>query len=212
MLILRQDNKFIMPLSIEKKILTKIKKARRGTLFFIRDFIQFGNAKAVSKALQRLVEKQEIHRVARGIYARLRPSDFGGYVYPGPDDIAKAIARRDRAKIIPTGSMALHRLGMSTQIPLKVVYFTDGSPRKITVGNQTILFKKTAPKTLAIRGELSQLAIQALRELGEKSVTKGEEEKIIEWLKKEKRTHLEHDMKLAPAWIQEIMRKALDYE
>ncbi len=201
-----------MPLSIEKKILTKIKKARRDTLFFIRDFIQFGNAKAVSKALQRLVEKQEIHRVARGIYARLRPSDFGGYVYPGPDDIAKAIARRDRAKIIPTGSMALHRLGMSTQIPLKVVYFTDGSPRKITVGNQTILFKKTAPKTLAIRGELSQLAIQALRELGEKSVTKGEEEKIIEWLKKEKRTHLEHDMKLAPAWIQEIMRKALDYE
>jgi len=56
---------------------------------------------------------------------------LAGFVYPGANDIAKAIARKDRAKIIPTGSMAMHLLGLSTQVPLKVVYFTDGSPRKI---------------------------------------------------------------------------------
>ncbi len=189
-----------------------MKKARRGTPFFIRDFIQFGTTKTVGKALQRLVEKQKIHRISRGIYARLRPNDFGGYVIPGADDIAKAIARKDRARIIPTGAMALHLLGMSTQIPLKAVYFTDGSPRKINIGKQTILFKKTTPKTLALRGEISQLAIQALREIGRERCTKSDEAKIIDWLKKEKRTHLEHDIRLAPAWIQEIMRQALNDE
>lgn len=212
MLYLRQEYNHNMPLSTEIKILTKIKKAKRGTLFFTSDFTQLVNAKAVSKALQRLVSKREIHRVARGIYARLRKSDFGGFVYPGADDIAKAIARKDRAKIIPTGSMAMHLLGLSTQVPLKVVYFTDGSPRKINLGNQTILFKKTTPKTLAIRGELSQLAIQALREIGKDYTTDKEKERIIELLKMEKKTHLVHDTRLAPVWIQEIMRRALDEE
>ena len=43
--------------SIEDKVITKIKKAKGGALFFVEDFLKLGTAKAVSKALERLVEK-----------------------------------------------------------------------------------------------------------------------------------------------------------
>lgn len=46
-----------MNLTIEYKILSNIKKAGRGSLFFTNDFIAYGNSKAVSKALERLVDK-----------------------------------------------------------------------------------------------------------------------------------------------------------
>lgn len=42
------------------QIFTKIKKAKRGSLFFTNDFLSFGNAKAVSKALERLVKRGKL--------------------------------------------------------------------------------------------------------------------------------------------------------
>jgi len=44
--------------NIDDEILIKIKKARRGSLFFTEDFLSFGAAKAVAKALERLVDKE----------------------------------------------------------------------------------------------------------------------------------------------------------
>ncbi len=88
----------------------------------------------------------EIHRVAQGIYARLAEDSILGPLKPSTEEIAEAISRRDKARIIPTGSLALNALGLSTQIPINVVYYTDGSARKIEIGNRTVKFKKTAPK------------------------------------------------------------------
>ena len=121
--------------SIDYRVLVKIKKAKKGSLFFIEDFLRFGSAKSVAKALERLVAKEEIHRVARGIYARLRVHKEIGPLSPTIQDIAIAIAKRDRAKIIATGPMALNLLGLSTQVPLNAVYLTDGSARKIKIRN-----------------------------------------------------------------------------
>lgn len=198
-----------MYLDIENKIITKIKKAGRGSLFFIDDFIGYGSSKAVSKALERLVAKGEISRVARGIYTRPKISSLVGEVMPDTESIAKAIAKRDKARIIPTGSYALNALGLSTQVPLKAVYLTDGAARKVTIGNRTILFKKTAPKNLATIGKISGLVIQALKEIGNGKVKEWEENKIIAALKKEEKHRLQHDIRLAPEWIRKIMKKAL---
>ena len=133
--------------SIDDHILIKFKKAGRGKLFFTEDFLSFGTAKAVSKALERLVKTDEVSRVARGIYARLEIDPILGSVKPGTEAIAEAIRRRDKARIIPTGVTALNALGLSTQVPMNVVYLTDGAARKITIGKRKIIFKKTAPKT-----------------------------------------------------------------
>jgi len=192
--------------TIEEKVLTKIKKAKRGTLFFAENFVNAGSAKTVNKTLERLAKCGEIDRVATGIYVRPEISEIIGKVYPGIEDIAKAIARRDRAKIVPTGDYALNRLGLSTQVPMNIVYLTDGAARSVKVKKFTINFKKTTPKNVKAVGEISRLAIQALRTIGHDFVKDDDIKVIKEALKKEKPTRLEHDIRLAPAWIREIMK------
>ena len=206
---MRQEILNIMTKSIDTLIINKIKKARGGALFFIEDFLSFGNSKAISKALQRLVENEELSRVARGMYARLQQDPLLGTIYPSTEDIAKAIARRDKATIVPTGSLALNALGLSTQVPLNVVYLTDGSARKIDLGKRKIIFKKTSPKNLAAIGPISKLAIQALKEIGKDNLKESEKQIIIEHLKKEDPYKLEHDIRMAPEWIRVIMRQAI---
>lgn len=195
--------------SIESRLLQKIKKARRGSLFFTEDFLGFGNAKAVSKSLERLAKTSQLTRVARGIYARLQQDPILGDIKPDTESIAKAIAKRDKARIVPTGSLALNMLGISTQVPMNVVYLTDGAPRKITLGKRKILFKKSSPKNFSAIGKISSLCIQALKEIGKDQITEQEKSILINHLKKEEEHRLLHDIRLAPEWIRIIMREAL---
>ena len=195
-----------MILNTDIQILNKIKKAKRGTLFFISDFIVFGNQDTIRQALQRLVKSGEIDRITAGIFVRPQKDAIIGKVMPDIEEIAKAIARRDRARIIPTGDYALNRLGLSTQVPMNIIYLTDGTARKIKIGNYTIVFKKVAPKNVAAIGEISRLAIQALKTIGKENVTDEEVKRIQTVLQNEKPTHLASDIRLAPAWIQKIMK------
>jgi hypothetical protein len=89
---------------------------------------------------------------------------------------------------------------------MNVVYLTDGAARKIKIGKRTITFIKTTPKNLTAVGEISSLVIQALRTIGKDNATEAEIKKIQQLLKKEKPTRLQHDIRLAPAWIREIMK------
>ncbi|MCI0922655.1 DUF6088 family protein [Sphingobacterium rhinopitheci] len=73
-----------------------------------------------------------------------------GVIYPTTEELAKQIAQRDKARIAPTGIMALFLLGLTNQRPLKAVYLTDGSQREIKIGKRSIKFKKTVPRSFAI--------------------------------------------------------------
>ena len=90
-----------------------------------------------------------------------------------------------------------------------MVYLTDGSARKIVVGQRKILFKKTSPKNLACTGRISGLVIQAMKEIGKGKLTEREINIILQHLAKEDSKRLEHDIQLAPEWVRIIMRKAL---
>jgi len=135
--------------TIEIQVLKKIKKAKRGSLFFIDGFASIGNNKAVNKALERLVNSGELYRVATGIYVRPVEDKTIGIVLPDIEAIALAIAKRDKARILPTGSYAMYKLGLTQQVPLNVVYYTDASSRKVKIGKRTITFKKTTAKNLS---------------------------------------------------------------
>ena len=195
-----------MLISADDQILIKINKARRGTLFFIDDFASIGNKKTVGKALERLVNSGELHRVATGIYVRPEKDRVLGIVLPGIEEIAEAIRKRDKARIVPTGSYALYKLGLTTQVPMNVVYYTDSTARKIKVGKQTITFKRASARNLSAIGEISRLAIQALKTIGKDKVTEEELGKIRELLKQEKPFHLQHDLKIAPEWIRKLLK------
>ncbi len=199
-----------MTQSVEKQIEKSIKSKQKGVLIIPDDYMDYGSSDAVRKALDRLENKQIIVRVAQGIYVRPKISKLIGPLVPTAEEVAEAIAKRDRIRTIPTGSYALNALGLSTQVPMNIVLLTDGSPREIKVGKRKIKFKKTTPKNLLAKGKISRLVIQALKEIGNGKVTTEEEIKIIGLLKKEDTKDLLHDIALAPVWIQKIMRKAIE--
>ena len=196
--------------SIEKQIEKSVKGKPKGSLVLPSDYLRYGTSEAIRKALDRLQDKNVLVRVAQGIYVRPKMSKLIGPLTPSAEEIAEAIARRDRIRTVPTGSYALNALGLSTQVPMKIVLLTDGSPREIKVGKRTIKFKKTTPKNLLAKGKISRLVIQALKEIGNGKITEQEQQKIIGLLKEEDKRDLVHDMALAPVWIQKIMKKALD--
>ena len=153
--------------SIENKIFNKSKKCGRGSVFFVNDFVSYGNRNSVNKALERLTEKGLLLRVARGIYCY--PSIekvYGlGSVPPSLDEIARAIAKRDGAKIAPTGLYAQYQLGLSQQIPMNIVYLTNGVSRTINLADgRNIKFKHVSPRYFAIRSKLALLLTTALND------------------------------------------------
>jgi predicted transcriptional regulator of viral defense system len=197
-------------LSIEENILNKIKKDKKATIFFAENFIDLGKPDAIRKALERLVKNEYLDRIAVGIYALPSYNEIIGKVSPSVEDVVKAIAKRDKARILPTGEYALNRLGLSTQMPMNIVYLTDGAARKIRIYNNNIKFKKASPKNLSAIGDISGLAIQALRAIGKNNITDIEVKKIKTLLKIEKKEKLIHDIQMAPSWIREIMKAVLN--
>jgi len=190
-----------MTQSVDNKVLDYLKANQKGKIYFSNDFATLGNSDSIRKSLSNLVKRDILIRLTQGIYLYPKIDKELGVLYPSVDDVCRAIAKRDKARIEPTGIFALHSLGLSTQIPVNVVYLTDGIPRKIKYGNRTIKFKKTAPKNLAMKGKVSSLAISALKQLGKENVTQEIEIQLKKALKKESIENLVDDALLAPAWI-----------
>ena len=196
--------------ALEYHILSKIRDYNRGKIFFPEHFRKFGKESAVYQALSRLENEGHLVRLGHGIYLYPKKDPQLGVIHPSIDEIARAIAKRDRARIIPTGTLALSKLGLSTQIPMNAVYLTDGSPRSIQIGNRKIKFKRTVPINVAVKGEISGLVIQALREIGKDKTTEEQLETIRNLLKKEKPEYVAYDARMAPAWIRDIMLNAME--
>ena len=199
--------------SIHNQIENEIKKKRRGKIFFANDFKKIGSNEAVRLTLFRLCKQGFILRLSNGIFLYPKISKRIGTVYPSIEDIAKAIAKKEKARLIPTGLYALNKLGLSTQVPMRVVFLTDGAPRVIKVGKKaTIRFKKTVAKHLAFKGKITALVIFALKEIGKDKVTDSQCKLIKEALTFEKEENIIYDASLAPEWISKIIQKIITNE
>ncbi len=197
-------------MTVSNKIENTITKSEKGKLIFVSDFSQYGNYDTVRKTLQRLVTKGIIIRISKGIYYYPKTDELLGVLYPTAEEIGKAIAKRDKARIIPTGAYAQHLLGLSTQIPMNIVYLTDGSARKVKIGNQTITFKKTSPKNLSFDSKLSSLIIQALKSKKENNITQTEKQRLAEIIKQSNEEEkIKNDIQNAPVWIRKIVLQIL---
>ncbi len=193
--------------SVNLQIENKIIKSYRGEIFFVSDFIKYGSESNVRKILSRLEKESIIERIAFGIYVKPKKDDVLGVIYPNLDEIAYKIAKRDKSRIIPTGVYALFLLGLTTQIPLNTLYLTDGSQRVIKIGNRAIKFKRTVPKTFAIKDNLLQLIVQSFKEIGYKKITDEFLFNIQKSVIKISDKVIETELKYAPVWIQNEIKK-----
>ena len=187
--------------SIHSQLEDKILSLKKGAIVFVSDFAGFGTAENVKKVLLRLEKKQLLVRLAHGIYLYPKIDKELGILYPSTESIAEAIAKRDKIRIIPTSIYALQQLGISTQIPMNVIYLTDGAPRKIKVGKRIITFKKTAPKNLAIKNKVLSNIVQGLKELGKENITDEIRQKINQALQKVPVEILKEEILNAPVWV-----------
>ena len=186
-------------------ILDSLRNTKEGQLLFPGDFLNTGTPEAVNMAFFRLASEKKLIRLGKGIYLHPKMDPVLGLLYPSLEEIAHKIAAKEKVLIRPTGAYALNRLGFSTQVPTKVVFLTNGSPRKIKIGKGTITFKRTTPKKMASKGELTFLAIQALNELGENNIGSKEIDRLVDILKKEEVSTIREDAKYAPNWIARIL-------
>ena len=199
--------------NISNHVKSVIKKKRRGSIFFTDEFRQSGGSDAIRQSLSRLCREGFIIRLSSGIYLYPKHDKYIGTVYPSIETIAKAIAKQEKARIIPTGVYALNALGLSTQVPMRVVFLTDGTPRMINIeGKASIRFQKTIPKYLSFKGKITTLVIFALKEIGKEMVTDFYLQKIGEALRLETRENVIHDAKLAPEWISDIILEFVENE
>ena len=192
-------------------IRSTIESSGRGNIFFPDDFSARESSDTIRSALVRLCDDKIIIRLAQGIYCYpIIDEKWGmGIMYPSIDDIAQAIAKKDKCRIAPTGSAALNALGMSSQMPANVVYYTDGSPRNISIGNgRGLLFKRsTDMKRFSYKNENMQLIVAALREIGNGKVTEEDKNLIGDRLRKVNDEEYYHDLILAPAWVQKLLKE-----
>jgi hypothetical protein len=169
--------------------------------------LDLGSYGAVTLALKKLCDNSRIRRLARGLYDYPRLHPKLGELAATPEQIAQALADKDSSKIQPSGAYAANLLGLSEQVPAKVVFLTDATERRIKIGRQEIVLKRTTPKNMATAGRLSGLLIQALRELGEDHVTPERRAHLKRTLPTKQRQELIKDIRLAPAWMHPIFRE-----
>jgi hypothetical protein len=186
---------------VHNKVLDRIYGKGRGWVFTPKRFLDLGSRPAVDKALNRLADAGTIRRLARGLYDYPQSHPKLGLLSAAPDAIAKAISEKDESRLQPSGPYAVNRLGLSQQVPAKIVYLTDGTDKSVVVGNQTIQLRRTTPKNMATAGSTSGLVIQAFRYLGKDGVTSSHIATLRRTLSADDRKQLIKDRIYAPAWM-----------
>lgn len=201
-----------MAKSVEKSILSRIYGHKRGWVFTPAHFLDLGSYTAVALALKNLCDKGQIRRLARGLYDYPRKHPRLGELAATPEGIAQALADKDGSRIQPSGAYAANVLGISEQVPARVVFLTDATDRRIKVGRQEIVLKQTTPKNMGTAGRVSGLVIQALRYLGKEHVNETVIARLAQRLGPRERRQLMKDIRFAPAWIGTIFRRLAQEE
>lgn len=194
--------------SIDNKILSRIYGRGRGWAFFAKDFSSdFGSAN-IDKALSALTKQGKIRRICRGMYDYPKYSEFlGQTLSPDFDQVAQAFARKFNWRIQPTGDAALNLLGLSTQVPGKYVYLSDGPNRTYGIGSYKLEFKKTALKEVGFKHRESGIIVQALKSLGNERVTPEILKKIRNELAMEMCPKILKDTKMVTGWVYDCIKE-----
>ena len=198
--------------SIDKEVISRIYGHKRGWVFTPTHFQDLGSRSAIGLALMRHVQAGTIRRLASGLYDYPAQHPALGVLNPSADVIAKALAGRDATRLQPTGAYAANLLGLSDQVPMKVVFLTDGPTRTVRVGKQQIVLKRTTPKNMATAGRISGLVIQSLRHLGRRYVDDSVISKLRQRLSTDDKQLLLKDLAYTPAWVADVMRRVTKVE
>lgn len=192
-----------------KTLKSRIKALPDDSVLFRSDYPEY-HSEFVGSTLAELSESGVLFKMAQGIYVKPRKSRFG-LVLPSIEKIVQAIAMRDNAEVLPTGTTALNALGLSTQVPMNYSYLTSGSERTIKLANRQVVLKRGVPKNFCYKTRLIALLTQALRALKQENVGDSELQIIRELIAKETdKESLAKDVDAMPGWMKRIIKPMLN--
>lgn len=195
----------------EKKIVSRIYGHGRGWAFSQKDFADLAGRSTTDWALSRLAGAGTIRRVLRGVYDYPRFSGLLQVVLsPNPEKVAEALARKFGWQIQPSGATALQMMGLSTQVPGRVVYLSDGPSRTYRIGNTELVFERTTLKEAKFRHRESGLLVQALKSLGQERIDAPVIEKLRAWLPEGMRSAVRLETRRATSWVYEAIMKVTE--
>lgn len=198
--------------ALHTRVYTRIKENNLKA-FTTADFMDLGNYKGVSKALEILVHQNKIRRVMRGMYDCPAYSEFFN-MYAGPDieAIAKALARQYNWDICPSGNYALNLMGLDTQVPARYVFLSSGPYKSYTIGKLTFIFKHTTSKQVGNHPYKILLAIQAIKALGKENITERDLKKINKCLDEEDKNYIIKNNLAITSWIYDVLKEMVRRE
>ncbi len=193
--------------SIDNRVISRIYGNGRGIAFTPAHFQDLGSPTAVRLALMRHSRAGIIRQLTRGLYDYPKKDPQIGVLSPSIDAVSEALTFRHDIRLQPTGGYAANLLGLSDQVPMRVVFLTDGPNRRIQLGKLQIIFKRTSPRNMAAAGRISGLVIQALRHIGQRNVDNRVISKLRQTLSAKDKKRLLLDLRHAPAWVAGAMRQ-----
>lgn len=195
-------------LGLRASIERRIEQEGRGWAFSRKDLREIAPSGPVGVILARLVKSGMIRRIGRGLYEYPRKSLLLKETLPPDiDRAAQAIARRHRWIIAPDGAMAANLLGLSQQVPAKIVYISDGPSRKLLVSGQMVIFRHASPKDIRMEHYSSRLIAQALRFLGKSNVGEQVMRHLQRRLPSRDKARFVQDARYGTDWIFEVAQR-----
>src|ERR1043166_6264895 len=155
--------------TVAEKILSHADTLPEGALIGFKEFLHLGSRAAVDQALKRLHERKELMRLRRGVYVRAVKKRFWMRA-PAAEKVVERMAATRAETIAPHGAAAANALGLTTQVPTKLVYLTSGPNRRLRLGAQVIEMKHAPQWMLLPAQPVAGEAIRALAWLGKSRV------------------------------------------
>ena len=198
-----------MAKGIIDEIENRIEMSRPGTVFLTKDFTDIATNTTIRKCLGRQVDAGNLRRIMQGVYEKPAYSKLlKQYLPTDPDAVANAIATTYRWTIAPCGDLALNKLGLSTQVPAKWSYISDGPYRDFSWDNITIEFKHRTNRDISGISTFTTMLIEAIRALGKDRINENTIQQIHNLIPENQRLSILEEAKSSTDWIYNIIRKA----
>jgi len=119
----------------------------------------------------------------------------------------RALMEGSQAQWQVSGAYAANLLGLSEQVPARIVILTDGVPRRVSLGKLTVTFRRAAPRNLLGAGRPAGLVIQALRHLRAEGLDEARLSELRSRLDRSTRDELAALTPKLAAWMQPLVER-----
>jgi hypothetical protein len=194
--------------ALQDRVWRRVRGKGDDWAFTPSDFADLGDPRSLGMVLTRLLRKDLIIRIRRGIYGIPQQHPLLGRIGPSASAITAAIVRRDALKLLPSGASAANELHLSTQVPAKTAYGIAGRSRvEATGGVSQVVFRRRSPKTMAMAGRASGWLCEALRNIGRANITAQRLSGLKSSLGSKQKRELLADLRYVPAWMRPFFQE-----